>query len=317
MTMERFLYEGFATEELYNELKASPAFPLVRELEFKHGLKVLRKTRTQTRDYTNFDEAWLLVNRYGIAIGKAYAHTVEGKTEYCYRSPFYKKERGSNNVDRETIHSNKISSLMATISRHGVIPPLAEMEKKKTRAVAHLMNMVHKAQGSSHKTIEFTSNELHAVLLMALGKSPNSEWVTVDQNKCIEALDKWEEADRVSKRKIEEGRRMFANPFYLVGVDEFNDFLIGKFKVVQYSEHEVTTEVIEPFKRYRSYDEVQDLIPIMTMVKLAFESNDNVRKLKCGMPIFDGFDENLDTSFYYNSSPTEYDHVYMATPCPT
>ena len=103
----------------------------------------------------------------------------------------------------------------------------------------------------------------------------------------------------------------------LVGVDEFNDFLIGKFKVVQYSEHEVKTEVVEPFKRYRSYDEVQDLIPIMTMVKLSFENKDNVRKLKCGIPIFDGFDENLDTSFYYNNSPTEYDHVYMATPCPT
>lgn len=316
MTATRFIYEGYATDELYNELKADSAFPLVRELEFKYGLKVLRRVSTQNKDHRMID-AWLLVNKVGIAIGYAYTENNEGKIDYCFRTPYYKKERGQSSVDRSTLHSNKISSLMATITRHDVIKSINEVVTSKLRVIPPLMSQHRDSLGKSNKYVEMSANEVHALLLMALGKSPNSEWVKIDQNKCIETLDKWEEADRVARTKIEQGKRFFANPFFLVGVDDKNDFLVGKFRVVTYSEDNVVTETIEPFKRYKSYDEVPDLIPVMTMVKLAFESKDTMRKLKCGMPIWDGYDENLDAVFYYGSTPTDFDQVFMATPCAT
>lgn len=317
MTIERFLYEGFRDEETYTALKDSPAFPLVRELEFKHGLKVLRHCTAQDKDGYNVDSAFLMVNRYGIAVGKAYAHLVETKMTYCFYTPHYNKERGSSHNDRHTIHSGKISSLMATLTRHKVIPTPEQLVNNKMRVIKNLMEEQRRGLGQSEKsTMGWTANELHAVFLMALGKSPNTDWVQVDQNKCIETLDKWEEADRVAKVKIEEGKRLFANPFYLVGSDHMGDYLIGKFRVSSFSTDNVETEVIEPFKRYASYESVPDLIPVMTMMKLSFETKDTMRKLKNGFPVWDGYDAGLDAAFYYNSSPTEYEQVFMATSCP-
>jgi len=44
MTMERFMLDGYRDPELYQVLKDSVTFPLVREMEFKYGLKVLKKS---------------------------------------------------------------------------------------------------------------------------------------------------------------------------------------------------------------------------------------------------------------------------------
>jgi exonuclease III len=48
--------------------------------------------------------------------------------------------------------------------------------------------------GDHNKEHGLTGDEVHSLLLTALGKSPNSKWVKVDQNKCQLILDKFEEA---------------------------------------------------------------------------------------------------------------------------
>jgi len=235
MTVERFFLEGYHDEEAYEVLKSSNIFPLVRELEFKYGLKVLRRSQIHTG--RQFETAWQLAHKNGIAVCKVYAHNYGGRDgnqlEYCYRSPFYKKERGESSGDRETIRSVKISSLMATLTRQNVVPQMDTLVDRKMRQAGHAMEIMNRAMGSSHKSSDFDSNEIHALLLMALGKSPNSDWVKVDQNKCQVHLDKFEEADRLKKVKQEESARLFYKPFHMVGVDEYGDYLIGKFKLVQ------------------------------------------------------------------------------------
>jgi hypothetical protein len=49
MTVERYFLDGYRDEALYDELKASDTFPLVRELEFKYGLKVFRSIPSPRR----------------------------------------------------------------------------------------------------------------------------------------------------------------------------------------------------------------------------------------------------------------------------
>lgn len=317
MTVERFFLDGYRDEEAYEVLKSSPVFPLVREMEFKYGLKVLR--RTQLNSGHGVVTAWQLAYPNGIAVCKVFTNNQGGKDgnqlEYCYRSPFYVKERGDSRQDKETVRSIKISSLMATLTRQDVVPQVNDMVGKKLKNTREAMSTMKRALGNSNKHVELTAHEVHALLLMALGRSPNSEWVKIDQNKCIETLDKYEEADRLAKVKAEESSRLFYNPFYMVGVDEYGDYLIGKFKLNPVSSEEHQYEVVEQFKRYRTYEDVPDLVPVMTMIKVAYEDK-QVRKAGV-IPVTDAYDEGLDTVFFYNTTPTHYDHAWMITSCST
>jgi hypothetical protein len=304
MTAERFFIEHFRDEAMYQELYNSPLFPLVRELQFKFGLKVIR----------NVAGAWLLGHSNGIAVGKVFLKTIDDKPTYCFRSPFYSKERGNSREDKETIRSGKISSLVATLSRCKIIPAATDMETRKAKQVGTAQEILKKSLGESRKTGELTTDEIHALLLMALGRNPNSEWVKVDQNKCQSVLDKYEEADRVRKTKVEEADRMFFNPYWMIGVDEFGDYLIGKYKLTKSVDGVVGCHAMQSFSRYRSYEQVPELIPLMTMVKVAYENHGR----NCGvLPTTDAYDASLDSVFFYNTSPTHYDHVWMVTPCST
>ena len=174
MTVERFFLDGYRDEEAYEVLKSSPVFPLVREMEFKYGLKVLR--RTQLNSGHGVVTAWQLAYPNGIAVCKVFTNNQGGKDgnqlEYCYRSPFYVKERGDSRQDKETIRSIKISSLMATLTRQDVVPQVNDMVGKKLKNTRDAMSTMKRALGNSNKHVELVANEVHALLLMALGKSP-------------------------------------------------------------------------------------------------------------------------------------------------
>jgi hypothetical protein len=55
----------------------------------------------------------------------------------------------------------------------------------------------------------------------------------------------------------------------------------------------------------------------MTMMKVSYENKDMRRIGKLNFPIWDKYDEGLDAVFFYSTNPTNYEHAWMATPCPT
>lgn len=316
MSAEKFFVDGFGSDELYKQLIDSPSFPLVRDLEHKFKLRVIRRVKVDAVGGGSSD-AWLLGHTSGIAVGKAFVQpsTVnDGKDQFAFRTPYYAKERGSSRADKETVRSAKVSSLMAALSRCNVIPSLSDMETRKAKQVRNAQEVVRRSMGPSDKSVQFTANEIHALLLMALGRSPSSEWVKVDQNKCQTVLDKFEEADRLKKEKAAETQRMFFSPFWMIGVDEFGDYLIGKYKLSHSADETVICETIQSFKRYRSYEQVPELIPLMTMVKVAYENEPRKAQV---LPVTDKHDVGLDAVFFYNTQPTHYDHVWMVAPCST
>lgn len=319
MTIERFFLDGYRNEEDYKELIESDTFPLVRDLEFKYGLKVIRKTSMATnRGYRV--SSWLLGYTNGIAVGKVYTDKITTQkssnpvTEYSFRTPFYTKERGRSREDKETLRSVKVSSLMGALARQHVIPDVEQMVERKAKQVSASQDIMRKSIGSTAKQHVLSPEEVHTVLRVVLGRSPSSLWASEAQNKCQEVLDKYEEADRLKKLKEEEMLRMFYNPYWMIGVDEFGDYLIGKFKLIKTALETVTYETVEPFKRYRTYEDVPELVPLMTMVKVAYENE----SYKVGvLPVIDRYDSGLDAVFSYNSRPTHYDHAWMVTPCST
>jgi len=306
MSVEKYFLEGFGGEESYEELKVSKIFPLVRELQFTYGLKVCGHMGKPSGGY-------MMCHPNGFAVGNVWYDNDE--TQFKYRSPWYRKQRGSSAQDRETVGSVKISSLMATLKRMEAVPAMEKTTHNYVRRLTDAVSRLRRELGDHNKEHGLTGDEVHALMLTALGKSPNSKWVKVDQNKCKIILDKFEEADKIKKTKIEESNRFFTNPFYMIGVDENDQYLIGKFKLTTVStdQAKISYETVEPFKRYGSFEQVAEFIPVMTMTKLAYENSNHSRQ--GFIPIMDGYDPNLDAVFFYNSRPTIYDHIWMVTPC--
>jgi hypothetical protein len=305
MSVEKYFVEGFGSEQMYEELKASKIFPLVRELQFTYGLKIYKNVGSS--------ESYMMSHPNGFAVCQVwYDHDY---TQYNYRSPWYRKQRGSTNQDKETVSSVKISSLMATLKRMEAVPSVEKTTNNYVRRLTDAVSRFRRGLGDHNKEHGLTGNEVHALMLMALGKSPNSEWVQIDQNKCQIILDKFENADNIKKTKIEEGNRFFTNPFYMIGVDINNHYLVGKFKLTTVSTDsgQMKYETVEPFKRYSSYEQLAEFIPVMTMTKLAYEeSNHNKQGV---IPIMDNYDQGLDAVFFYHSRPSQFDHAWMVTPC--
>lgn len=302
----RYILDGFNSEEFEQSLRDSQAFPLVRDLCHKFNVKVLCETPTSV------GMAFQLCLPNGMAVGKAFTRmNDDNKLEYCYRTPYYKKERGRSDEDKETLHSTKVSSLIATISRVKAIPSVDEMIEKKMRKLGSAKEIMVRAIGSTHKSSsELHPDEVQALICAFLGETPNGNHITIDTIKCKRVLDKYVEADRVAVKQLEEVNRFFSNPFYMIGADQFGHFIVGKVKVVGDKQY----EIVEQFKRYKDITERDDLIPVMTMTKLAYEGK-NHRMQNGYIPASDMYDENLDAVFFYERQATHYDYIWMATPC--
>jgi len=52
-------------------------------------------------------------------------------------------------------------------------------------------------------------------------------------------------------------------------------------------------------------------------MKVSYESKECRRLGVLNFPIWDKYDEGLDAVFFYGGQPTNYEHAWMATPCPT
>jgi hypothetical protein len=302
----RYILDGFESEEFEQSLKASDVFPLIRDICHKFGLKVLAELEIDGK------QSFQLCLSNGMAVGKVFTRmNGDNKLEYCYRTPYYKKERGSSNEDKETLHSTKVSSLMATLSRVKAIPSITQLLDKKMTKLGSAREIMERAMGSNYKsTSELQADEIQALLCAFLGESPNGNHITIDTIKCKRVLDKYVEADRVAVKKLEEVGRFFSNPFYMIGADQFGHFIVGKVKIVGDKQY----EIVEQFKRYKDITERDDLISVMTMTKLSYEGR-HVRMQNGYIPAADMYDENLDAVFFYERQATHYDYIWMATPC--
>jgi hypothetical protein len=290
------------------DLKSKDIFPLIREMVFTYGLRVIRETQ----------KGWLMGHASnGIAVGKVFVRVNdEGRTEYCYTSPYFRKERGSSDEDRRTLHSIKISSLMTSIKKMKAVPSAKDMEEKKTSLLSKPVNYMKRKLGDSRKQNNIDVETLHALLAHYLGENPNSLGLSIDQNICKNLFDKFNEADTLREMKSQRVVEFFCNPFYMIGVDEFGDFLIGKVQLRNPLDETKEYTMVEPFKRYKDIEEgYPELIPFMTMMKLVYENKDFAKEPKRGLLYMDEYEEALNAVFFYEGHVTHYDHTYIVTPC--
>ena len=118
----KLIYEGFENEHLEHLINESSCKKLIQELNFRYGLKVISRFDENPLLRRSY-ETFIMADPSGFAVARVWVDKEDGADVYNYRSPFYRKERGSDSADRETLHSKKLSTLMATLKRNNVVPP--------------------------------------------------------------------------------------------------------------------------------------------------------------------------------------------------
>lgn len=304
----KLFFDGFGDEKATSQLTSSLAYPLVREIVFKYNLLVI----------THTTEGWLMGNKDGFAVGIARAfHNSKGVVEYSWRSPYYRKERGSNNADKETIRSAKVASLMHTLKTKIVIPNVDTVyERNVVKRLPSAAHYLERAMGGTSKPVDLKGDDIHALLAFYLHGEIDSRGLSLDRTECKNLLDKYDEVDDNRRMKREKYATFFGNPFYMIGVDGLRNYIIGKLQAPP--ENEANNRlwrlvVLEPFKRYKSIEDYPNLIPFITMTKTAMEGRGY--SMYGGLPLTDKYDDSLDAVFFYDATPGAFDLTYAVTPC--
>ena len=303
---------GKDTSDLEELIDNSTSKNLIKELNFKYDYQVISALKPP-EIYNDKTIKYLMGRADGFALATVWTEGIGTELTYCYRSPYYRKERGSDSADREILRSKKLSALMATLKRHDVIPDKNFMLKNLSDQWTYSAHLLEKSLGSHEKHRgELDIEDLHDLLRKVVGESPN----TLDLNKCQLVLDKYDEADRIKVKKQEEVSRFYDKEFYCVGADDLDNLIIGTVKRVKMDKPDrYTCEVIKPFKRTLAMPE--ELQAVMLMSKVALE--DRYSKFYANyIPRYDGYDSNLDIVFTSNNSRIdEYKLTWALIPCST
>jgi hypothetical protein len=305
----KLIYDGFETEQLSEFIDESPAKRLIQELNFKYGFKVVTRIDVQ---HQWARPSFLMVDPNGFAVAKVWTDKEDGVDVYNYRSPYYRKERGSDSADRETIHSKKLSTLMATLKRQNVVPsPDGILNKYPAESFNAGVNQMDSYHGRDYKNSSFSADDIHLMLKsILLGESPNE----LDLNKCKETLDKWNEQDRIKMRKREDIERFFFNEFYAIGADKLNHFVIGSVKAMPRQGHDdYKYEVVKSFKRVKELPD--ELKAIMLMNKVHAEGKNVTTFYANTVPHLSGYNPDLDLINITSRIVDEFNCHWTLVPC--
>lgn len=305
----KLIYEGFESQQLEDAINTSSAKRLIQELNFKYKLSVVEYLISQNTYPPN---TFLMVNPDGFAVAKVWTHIEGGDVIYNYRTPFYRKDRGSDSADRETIHSKKLSTLMATLKRQKIVPsPDGILNSMVFREPMNSgITQMEAYFGSSNKqhnlNVEVIQDMLRAIVLR---ESPNEN--TVKQ--CKETLDKWVEKDKINIEKYENVRRFFDHEFYAIGADKLNHLVIGSVKRMPRQGHnDYTFEVVKPFKRVK---DMPDELKAITLMNRVHAEGNNVTRFYNTIPHLSGYVADLDLINIATRHVDEFNCQWTLVPC--
>lgn len=326
--MSNYIYAGHETAELVDAIQANKAHTLIRELNFRFGLKVLGTTNWGDG---HLNTAFLLTNSQGdmagFPIGTAYVssertfdrdNNTVWEDRYNFYSRYVMKERGRTETDRRTWSSKKLSSLMTTIKKHDVVPDDTDLLDHHSQSVRGGVKRVMRKLGDTFKSTSLNADQLHKLFKHVFdGAELTPEETSIYKIQ----LDKYNEVDKTTETKLSEVIRMFGKEFYAVGVNRLGDIAVATMRfetdMQRLKDGIVGKEqfkVIKPFKHIKSIDEVPELIPVMTMLKVSTEGSGRELLGNC-IPVSDHFFEDLDLVVAFSTFPSEYDYVWALTPC--
>ena len=315
--MSNYIFAGKETPELEEYLTNNKALPLVRELNFKYKMQVVCAVEKFVGDQrAGFVMALSDGVMAGIPVGIAYVEPdheyVDGvrvaSDKFAYQSEYISKMRGSSNDDRSTYKSKKLASLLGTIKREDAIPSADQVyrqfAKNINNGIDRALNTLRK--GRTSKYVDMTGDQVHTMLKNVINGEP-LPLELIDNCKAL--LDKFDGIDKNVANANVEIERMFGKRFYGLGANKHNDLVVGEFR---YTNDRV--EILKPIRHIKSFTDVPELIPVITMLKVSLEGKEKEMLHEC-IPRSTEFHEELDVVTECTHFPSPYSYSWVLTPC--
>jgi hypothetical protein len=322
--MSDYIFDGCESEELEQAVLNNKALPLIRELAFKYKLKVLKTVRSGST--TDGGINFVMTKSEGTVAGFPIcevSHTTERNyilgeevnvDYFNYYSPYFEKSRGRTERDRRTIKSKKLVSLVSTLKRMDAIPEDIDIQNLQVDSMRDGFRRVGASLGRVSRETVLEMGHIQALVKNVINGSP----VTTDVFEiCKRQLDIFNTADKLESDNHNELKRMFSTEFYAIGANRNGDMMIGTLRLEmdfkRYSPERDEFKLVKPFRRIKSIEDVPEIIPIMTMLKVVSEGSD--RDKLCGIPTDAKFYPELDLVVDYYRYPDLYNFVWAMTPC--
>lgn len=310
--MNNLILDGYATDELNAALNDPHLSLLVREINHKYKLVAYRKAENSDSKVHMCDANGL--NACSLAV------TVENsEPTFHYHSPWYEKDRGNSTQDRQTLRSKKLSALMATLKRHDVVP---KSEFLVEQIVAKpIISTVYSQIRWAYRYDDPRPLEAQigrTLLKIMFGEEPEAAYSTLDREYCRMILDKYNDIEQIVQTVKDTQQRIMHEPFYAIGANAGEQYIIGKAKVETDKAEGLRMTVIEPFKRVKSVMEIEELRGFLTMLKVTHDKMaESGRRMLGGefkIPYTDHYDKDMEVVYGYNNVD-RYNRQWMVFPC--
>lgn len=287
-------------EDFAQMLEKSDVLPLVRELNHKYGLVVYEELKFRDQKNENF----LLTDGQGLPIGRVFI--MDGA--YCYHAPYVSKERGSDDFDRHTFRSSKLSTLMSTLKRMNIVTSSDEVLKKYVDS--NIQTLVSKVIGSFPYQIKnnLDGQSVH-ILLSAMkdGKSLN-DFIQSDRDKYLELLDKYNQTDILSSRRKQGTEEMFKDTYLVLG-DAVGHYIVAEATYEYTNTQEFKIKPKTPFKRVKDLTDYPRALSALTMNKVHLGEDFKSFKMfgENLVPMGDKYNSDLELVYGYRSRSSVFD----------
>lgn len=279
--MKTFVHP-FAKKITDEQIVLNRAFPLVRELAHKYGLSVIA---TAESGFTEYNPLYM-AREDGIPVCRVFF--MRDKESYAIRNCMNTKDRGRSFDDKLTYFGKKVSFVMKTVEKEALIP--ADTQEFIRRVfgdqISYGVDRFSGSYGEVRKGNHLDGEVVHQLIEIALGNRHASTLSAESMDKVQSVLDKYRAADKTRVERMKELTEVFSAPVWAIIYDKTDSFCIGKLNLIPIWDSndstvikKLTIEIAEPFKRVADITDVPELIPTMTMLKVAIQQDNTIRDM--------------------------------------
>jgi len=325
--MKNYIYPNLWTQELEDAIERSPTRYLVEEMFYKYGLKVMA-IETQFRQW-NYDKNCyedilmpdnFIVTTDGYPVASLFTTLENGKVTYGIFSPRIRKERGSDDRDRQSYTSSKLSQLMKTIEKRNL------MNKIEVPIDAKLIQIIEKTDRHikperDNKHIGYSNSEaieaVHQILKTVNDKKPLDSLPQNIVKHCKELVDIFDKVDKNNKQHEEKLIELFKT-FYVLYTDASDGIVVSKYnaEIVQNAKVNIE-EIVSPVRvrNIEEHEDFEDFGGLLTMFKVALKDMKLTETIaKDIFPRIDNYFEDFGISSYYFSGYAQFGGLYLCIP---
>lgn len=310
------LFHAVASDSLKEELLGNigkggsmppeNVLPLIKELNHTYGLKVYDMSTN------NGYRGYVMCNDEGFPIAKVFF----SDDAYCYHAPYQQKARGSDEFDRQTYRSKKLSTLMTTLKKAKIVTTTDRVLIHNNRRLTNLVDKVSNSYQDTSKDNMPSSFAQKLLQAMVDGKDINS-FEQSDRDKYLELLDIYKKIDIMKVEKKQGIESMFKD-CYLVFGDGNGQYLVGEssyeYSLSQYY-HGARLQIkpTKPFKRVKDLTDYPSVLSTLTMLKVHL--GDDFRPYASDnnglLPLGDKHIPDLDVVYGYERRHGDFDMGYL------